>query len=586
MMKNVFNYVLWLSVILLTISCNKDFVTDEPVKMMDNLLSVDSIFDKNVESIALALHSSMDDSKFRTLLKNEINRKADGDYEVILKSLIKRNGDFNTTPLFRTLGVKKVDSKGGYSELVEQYPRLQVSIPVHAEKWDGSSKLWILYLPSGYEEFKTKQVPAISPSGERTIFNVEKEPDFPVIVIGQNERSNSKGDLKYEYNLLKEKVDFNMLALNIKSGEGFTSFTATPVTNAMAVNLSWTFSYPDYLLPYDYYFEIYRDDMTGGGFQKVAEVQSWQTSYYDIQDILPTRTYVYYVFAMVDYYQTYDHAYYEPYFRSNLDEAAMPQIPNFTKNFAVNCIGPYSMELTWTIDNISNWTNLRIERYNAYNPNYQFVADLPITSIHYNDNLTGVYPPYGVKYRYRLTVSNATNNATQEIYCEEMLSNRIDNQSLKLTHIQFSSFSVMRSYEPWYAGAPEVAMSIKKVINNVAVEVIPPTPIGGEQSSGYNIDYSICEWSRLDAKVYTISLIETDPSSDLKEVEVSLGNSVKIPNSLGIEASVNYGLKAKLEMGDDDKFIGTGYLYWWDNADGKDVQCGPYCKATMMSVQN
>jgi hypothetical protein len=191
-----------------------------------------------------------------------------------------------------------------------------------------------------------------------------------------------------------------------------------------------------------------------------------------------------------------------------------------------------------------------------------------------------------VKYRYRLTVSNATNNATQEIYCEEMLSNRIDNQSLKLTHIQFSSFSVMRSYEPWYAGAPEVAMSIKKVINNVAVEVIPPTPIGGEQSSGYNIDYSICEWSRLDAKVYTISLIETDPSSDLKEVEVSLGNSVKIPNSLGIEASVNYGLKAKLEMGDDDKFIGTGYLYWWDNADGKDVQCGPYCKATMMSVQN
>ena len=455
-------------------SCSKEPLNSTPILVQTSCLPVDSVYDNYIANLALGIHQSLDDSQFTKTLRNEIMQRPDGDYEVILKSFINNNIDLSNTALFKSL-VSNV-AKGTVDN--EKYPKLQIAIPVNAEKWDGSSKLWVLYLPSNFDEFSTKEVPAISPQGVKTMFNVEKQPDFPVIVIGQNERSNENGDLKFVYNLFREKVKFNILAVHPKNDEGFTSFSATPVTNAMAVNLDWTFIYPDYLEPYDHYVEIYRDDLLGSGFQKIGEADSWQSFYYDTH-VLPTRTYAYYVVARVDIDQTYNHNDYEEYFYSESANAALPQIPTFTSNFAVECISPNIMQLTWTINNISNWTNLSIERYTSYNPTPVVIAQLPITAISYQDNLGTPNPSYGISYRYTLKVSNVNTGAQQAYYCDEMLSNRINYQALKVTRIQFNSFDDMRRYESWLNGAPEIMLSVNKVVNGTASTLCSNVQIGG-----------------------------------------------------------------------------------------------------------
>lgn len=568
-----------LALILANNGCDEESFTPLRSTIPESNMLVDSAYDIAVEEIAVALHQSLKDNQFCKTLKNEIILRPDGDYEVILKSFVKENDDLNNTALFTCLGSNEIKGTGGN----EKYPKLQIAMPVNAEKWDGSSKIWILYLPSNYEEFLTKEVPAISPEGVKTMFNVEKEPDFPVIVIGQNERSNENGDLKFAYNMLREKVKFNILGLHSKDAEGFTSFSATPVNNAMAVNLDWTFIYPDYLEPYDHYFEIYRDDLLGSGFQKIGEADSWQSFYYD-SDVLPTRTYAYYVVAKVDIYQTYNHYDYEAYFYSESDDAAIPQIPTFTSNFAVECIAPNTMQLTWTINNISNWTNLAVERSTNYNPTPVIIAELPLTAISYLDNLVSPSPSYGVSYRYTLRVSNINNGAQQAYYCDEMLANRINYQALKVTRIQFNSFDDMRRYEAWTRGAPEVMLSVNKVVNGTASTIVSNVEIGGQASSGFDVNYPICEWQETDAKVYTVSLNEDDGGS-FDGLEISLGATAKLPKIFGIEISTTFSVKTTLFKRNNDDYIGTGYLYWWNNAAGKDVNCGAYCKATLKSVQ-
>jgi hypothetical protein len=583
-MKNYLYIIFWSCLVLIINGCNKESLSPKSsTYIQESLLPVDSAYDNYAANMALAVHQSLNDSQFTKTLKNEIMQRPDGDYEVILKSFINKNIDLSHTVLFKNLVTN--GTKGIVDN--EKYPKLQIAIPVNAEKWDGSSKLWVLYKPSNYDEFSSKTVPAISPEGKKTMFNIEKQPDFPVIVIGQNERSNENGDLKYVYNILREKVKLNTLALHPKDGEGFTSFSATPVTNAMAVNLDWTFIYPDYLEPYDHYFEIYRDDLLGGGFQKIGEADSWQSFYYD-PNVLPSRTYAYYVVVRVDINETYNHNDYEEYFYSESDDAAIPAIPTFTSNFAVECIAPNTMQLTWTINNISNWTNLTIERYTSYNPTPVVIAQLPLTAISYQDNLGTPSPAYGVSYRYTLRVSNVNTGAQQAYYCDEMLSNRINYQVLKVTHIQWSSFDDMRKYyESWLNGAPEVRLTVFKAIGETSSKLNDNQLIGGPAHTGFDTEpgpITICEWWETDSKVYTISLNEEDGGNN-KGLEVSVGASAKTPKIFGTELTLSFNLKGTIFKGNLDDFIGTGYIYWWNNANGKDVQCGSHCKATLMSVQ-
>lgn len=583
-MKNLVIFIVTTLLCLTVVfSCSREELAPNSTEPEQKAAHVDTGYDIAVSEIAFAVHQSFDISEFTKALKDEIMRKSDGDYEVIIKNFLNRNASLGETSLFQMCLTNAKKGSDKDSSIIEMYPRLQISIPVHADKWDGVSKLWILYPPEDFNESTTKEVPAISPDGIQTTFNIEKQPSFPVMVVSQNERSNKNGDLRFAYNMLKEKVQLKNPESKYGEG-GFTSFSATPVTNAMAVNLVWTLDYPYELEPYDHYFAIFRDDLEGYGFQKIGEAYAWQNFFVDY-NVFPTKTYDYYVVAYVDIYQTYNHDQYLSYYWSPLDEAAIPQIPGFANNFSVDCIGPGVMELRWSINNISNWTNLEIRRYHDYNTTPVIIASLPLTTVYYQDILVNPNPAYGNMYTYILHVYNVNTGVQQDYFCQEMLSNRISNQSLKVKRIQFNTFDDMRRYESWLNGAPEVMLSVFKVINNSPQTICSNIEIGGPASSGFDCNYPICQWAKTDANAYTISLNEYD-GGESGGLDVSLALTAKIPKIFGVELSTTFGVKGTLFKRNRDDYIGSGYLYYWNNAAGKAVYCGNYCRATLVSEQD
>lgn len=141
----------------------------------------------------------------------------------------------------------------------------------------------------------------------------------------------------------------------------------------------------------------------------------------------------------------------------------------------------------------------------------------------------------------------------------------------------------MRRYESWLGGGPEVIFSMFNVnASGVSDKRISEQPVGGPASSGFDVNWSMFQWNRSDPKVFTIALNEYDPGGS-GSLELSLGLTAKTPKVLGVELSTTFGIKGTINFTSNDEYIGTGYLYYWNNADGKAVQCGPYCKATFVS---
>lgn len=167
MIKKLCIYSFWLSFVLYAISCNKEHLNSEKTAMPKANLPVDTVYDRQIAEVAQAVHQSLTDNQFCKTLKEEVMHRPDGDFEVILKSFAKKMPGFSNTAVYASLGGNKLKSTNGTLEVLEKYPQLQIAIPLNAEKWDGVSKLWVLYLPSNYDDLTTKEVSAISPEGKK-----------------------------------------------------------------------------------------------------------------------------------------------------------------------------------------------------------------------------------------------------------------------------------------------------------------------------------------------------------------------------------------------------------------------------------
>lgn len=97
-----------------------------------------------VTACAQILSSSLDDPEVRLIIKKEVTKTFDGDYDVLLSSL-HAVGMKNDTTFAQKLSNSVVATKSGClaEEVLEhiraQFPNLQVSVPVHLEDWDDKT---------------------------------------------------------------------------------------------------------------------------------------------------------------------------------------------------------------------------------------------------------------------------------------------------------------------------------------------------------------------------------------------------------------------------------------------------------------
>lgn len=172
-------------------------------------------YNLQMQDFTMAVQNAMNKSHdFRQLVRETNFEMFDGDYNVLLKQLLKPNDVVNESEM----GVKsKIVAKIGLpvkalleeyynqgisakstnstqigsspiDKLLEEHPNVQIALRGNCESWDGEETPIVTFIPDDYQDGITQRVIGWKPNGDTIILDAVKEPKFPVIVIGENER--------------------------------------------------------------------------------------------------------------------------------------------------------------------------------------------------------------------------------------------------------------------------------------------------------------------------------------------------------------------------------------------------------------
>lgn len=172
-----------------------------------NKLNPDEI-NSALEQISIVLAEAVKDVEVRELIRDEVGKKFDGDYNALYKNLkFFRFRDGKNFEERLADAYVKVEAKRGegvnldkailrIKNFVGKIPRFQISIPVNFEKWDVRNYTpLVAYHPVGVDDKLVKYVKAFDSSGREFMLDAWRAPEFPVIVLGVSERTDDEGNV-------------------------------------------------------------------------------------------------------------------------------------------------------------------------------------------------------------------------------------------------------------------------------------------------------------------------------------------------------------------------------------------------------
>lgn len=200
-MKRFCNIFALIALLLMNCSC----VEETQIELSQDVLSD---YDIKVMSLAKAVNAAIrENPDYRCLIKNEVSKQFDGDYDYLFSTSMKHNVSPSEDLITKSgydevITVKELlsyyfdpsdfrtkSSLDVLDEIIKEYPDLQISIPVHAEEWDPDNYTpSVAIIPEDCEYPFTKILPGIDAEGNQIEIDAINEPDVPVIVIGLNER--------------------------------------------------------------------------------------------------------------------------------------------------------------------------------------------------------------------------------------------------------------------------------------------------------------------------------------------------------------------------------------------------------------
>lgn len=159
--------------------------------------------DSEAFEFARLLAVSLKDKEMRQFLKEEANKRFDGDYDILVKNII--NSKVGTESFSAKI---KKNSPNGYAKGQETFDnalkneKLNISIPVLIEKWNVNNQIPLVGVSMGITEGSTKFIRGFDHTGKEYVIDAVKEPNLPVIIIGENERVDETGKLYKEKKVL------------------------------------------------------------------------------------------------------------------------------------------------------------------------------------------------------------------------------------------------------------------------------------------------------------------------------------------------------------------------------------------------
>jgi hypothetical protein len=173
------------------LSCKKQ---DYKTSLLTPSNVIGSEWDKTVAKVAGITNHLLKQQTFRNYFKTEVLKTFDGDYDVLLRKVVKdlKNLAPNRTDRTNSALIVYDPEQIAYLEVVgTEYPQMQLSVQTDPDAWNTTTYIPpVVYTDALYDEATTMFVPVVDDNGNTiSQLDAQIEPQYPVVIVSENERT-------------------------------------------------------------------------------------------------------------------------------------------------------------------------------------------------------------------------------------------------------------------------------------------------------------------------------------------------------------------------------------------------------------
>lgn len=470
MRKNIFFGLIALFALMVSCDRNDVFIEDSPV--MPEVLYAPTDYNLYLRNLAVAVNEAINSNEsFRKLVKVEVDKKFDGDFNVLFTQIIdlkvdnyERREDGTIMPAPGNITVadllnssfqkvqERVANKGDIShsqqyrtqgqellgQLKEQYSNLQIAVPFLEEQLEDENYIpAVVFLPEEYSEQTTEYLPGIK-YGQEYAQTAKVLPDSACIVISNNERIDfDRADPNRKPNIAPPPTPISLTGVLTDFG---ISLNWTMPTETKAVN---TFGY-----------KVYRK-IDNGDYNLLYTNNSHTNRSFIDANLELNKIYYYYVEAYNDFGSS-SKVY-------NGNGIVVNTRPGAVQTFDVNPVGPNTVRSRWNFGDSDNNGTLKMYKRDYWNeyeyPQTPFYsAQLPVTG---DAKIFNV--PAGAKLEYMIERTTPIGTSAPKYDMLYMPYRDVSKQSsVYIKRVKISDRSEVESWR----GAPEYKIKMWRVKND------------------------------------------------------------------------------------------------------------------------
>lgn len=460
-------YVVILIATFIFVACTKEEAIVSKPDLSNDVTFEVTDYNLDMRDFAMAINEAINSNQsFRNLIRDEVNKCFDGDYNVLLTMIvdkevnnykvgqdgrmmvtgenisvrellnssfenIKTESAIRNTPSMsirnNTEGLSLVD------KLTKKYPDLQVAVPIHSEHLNNDKYIPpVVFVPAELDDDLSELLPALKK--DKSFWILAKEnPDSACIVINRNERLFNYREVR----LLSPKAPGTVVG---------------KLTN-YGIKLDWDMPILDISGIYGY--RIYRK-VGNEDFKLLYTNNSPLNKSYIDNNIEYNNTYYYYVVAYNNVGESL------PSYCNDGNSITVTDIPQNALLFTVNPDGISRALIRWRFANTQNNGTIqiskRIQGSDFGNP--FFSANLPVVG----NECVDYSVKKGEKVEYR--VLRSTGYAVSDPEYDLIYMPYRDVSKKSSVYIKGVKFSNVRKIESWWRGAPEYVIKGLRVKRN------------------------------------------------------------------------------------------------------------------------
>jgi len=192
--------------------CEENYINEgvDDASLPDEIELSNKGWDELVEIVAVDVSDKLNGAAFRTMLKHEVMMQFDGDYNILISSMLQRRPKYLAfeEAQSQVMNTTNEDLLANYDwdvleAAAESYPLMQIAVQVDAENWDADNVIpSVVYVTSDFDEATHNSVDGFDKDQNPITVSTLEDPVENYVVISHNERTYEENETVYYNNTL------------------------------------------------------------------------------------------------------------------------------------------------------------------------------------------------------------------------------------------------------------------------------------------------------------------------------------------------------------------------------------------------